>query len=601
MIFEPNDRILLTESFRAPVGYQLDYALATTYSLDLLALLGSVLHLSLFGNSSATNDLQNGVKLLEALRRSAERLTVFCQNTRIQIPNGPHALYGLLESTVVQVSAPRGGAFHPKIWVLRFLKTGEKPLLRIIVQSRNLTRDRSWDVALGIEGTPSGRHLRCNEGLYRLVAALPDLSPVTPIAMKKKVQDLADQLYCAEWQLPEGFDEVWFYSLGFENKAWRPSDSQRIAVVSPFISASALHQIVKSTSDPVLLLSRPEELNKLEANAGRLFATCCVIRETAESDDGEDSSQEAETLHGLHAKIYVAENGPSTTVTLGSANATRAALVDAVNIEMLVQLTGKKNKIGSINEIFSQDGLGKLLEMHQPEKPAEADEEVRLAEQRLEQARLAFASAGLRISCDGKDDAWRLKLIPGAAINAEGIKSVKAWPISLRPDLAVDAMQVFLKKEISLATCALADITSFVAFEMTAPPAPAPCRFVLNLPTDGLPEDRRSALVRRIVANKEGFLKYLLFLLADMDPDGFLNDSMTNKFKDVQRWRIGQQSAFSLLEDMTRALCREPERLDSIKLLIDDLMQTEEGTQMVDEQFLQLWKVYSAALDEIRR
>jgi hypothetical protein len=152
MMLEPNQRLLLTQAFRAPVGYQLDFAVATTYSLDLGTLLGSILHLSVLGNDGESTDLQNGFMLLEGLRRSAERLAVFCQNGQIYIPKIPHVLYGLLEPVVIPVTAPLGGAFHPKLWALQFLRPGEKPVLRVVVLSRNLTDDRSWDVALGIEG-----------------------------------------------------------------------------------------------------------------------------------------------------------------------------------------------------------------------------------------------------------------------------------------------------------------------------------------------------------------------------------------------------------------------------------------------------------------
>ena len=87
-------------------------------------------------------------------------------------------------------------------------------------------------------------------------------------------------------------------------------------------------------------------------------------------------------LRGLHAKVYISQNGWDTTITMGSANATKAALVDGVNVELLVGLTGKTSKVGGIDKIFSQDGFGKLLEPYQPGQPPAEDEAVRLAEMR---------------------------------------------------------------------------------------------------------------------------------------------------------------------------------------------------------------------------
>ena len=66
--------------------------------------------------------LQDGVALLESLRRTAGKLSIFCQQGRIVAPNLPHVLYGLLEPCVIEVNAPNGGVFHPKLWVLNWFE-----------------------------------------------------------------------------------------------------------------------------------------------------------------------------------------------------------------------------------------------------------------------------------------------------------------------------------------------------------------------------------------------------------------------------------------------------------------------------------------------
>lgn len=74
--------------------------------------------------------------------------------------------------------------------------------------------------------------------------------------------------------------------------------------------------------------------------------------ESAETEDGEDLSQESEILKGLHAKAYIGQNGWDTTITMGSANATTAALVDGRNVELLVALTGKTSKVGGRQDLL---------------------------------------------------------------------------------------------------------------------------------------------------------------------------------------------------------------------------------------------------------
>jgi hypothetical protein len=194
---------------------------------------------------------------------------------------------------------PLGGVFHPKLWVLRFYRPGDKPVLRAVVLSRNLTNDRSWDITLAVEGTPTGRERRSNEGLRALLSNLPDMNPDTPPALKAKVLELAAQLHSAEWQLPEGFDELRFTTLGFNGKGWSPQQSQRLAVISPFVSATALEKLSKSTREPVLLVSRSEELDMIGDSGRRSFHQCLALKDVAEAEDGEDVSEESEVLRGL--------------------------------------------------------------------------------------------------------------------------------------------------------------------------------------------------------------------------------------------------------------------------------------------------------------
>ena len=121
-MLDPADRTVLTEALRAPVGFRLDHVIATTYTLDLVALLTLP---SLFTLSSGDGITDSGcvdpIALLDALRRHTDRITVFCQAGRIAVPCRGQLLFGYLEPSVIQVKAPReGGVFHPKIAVIRY-------------------------------------------------------------------------------------------------------------------------------------------------------------------------------------------------------------------------------------------------------------------------------------------------------------------------------------------------------------------------------------------------------------------------------------------------------------------------------------------------
>jgi hypothetical protein len=325
------------------------------------------------------------------------------------------------------------------------------------------------------------------------------------------------------------------------------------------------------------------------------------VRDAAESEDGEDTTSQPGVLRGLHAKVYVSQHGWDTRITLGSANATKTALVDCRNVELLTELTGKRSKVGGIDDLLSPQGLGNVLEPYSPTGPLEDDEETVEALRLLENARMALSTAGLRLTCVGDKDFWQLTLLPSAAINLAGLSTVAAWPISLRSEHATDASALENGDPVVLSSCSLAAVTGFVAFEITAGRAPERCCFVLNLPVDGLPVDRRAAVVRTIVANREGFLRYLLFLLADFAQDGLPNDILLAVCGDGGSRGYSLQGALPLLEEMTRALSRDPVRLRSIRSLVEDLTATEEGRDMVPEDFLALWELYAKLLDEVKR
>lgn len=604
MMLEPNKRFLLTQAFRAPAGYHFHSGIATTYSLDLTTLLGATVHLSMFGDEGTGDEFRNGIALLEALRRTSARLTVYCQIGQIAVPRMAHVLYGLLEPMVAPVTAPLGGVFHPKLIVLRFEPTapGQSVLFRTLVMSRNLTYDRSWDVALAVEGSPTGRNRRDNEGLRDLVAALPMMAAVpVHVARRQQAESIAEEVHTVQWMLPDGFEALWFEALGLRPRRWRFPQSQRLAVISPFVSEEGLRALADSTSDAVALVSRPEELDKLAGSTRQLFQQNLVLREALESENGEDTPAGVSVLRGLHAKVYVANNGWDTNIFVGSANATKAAIVDCINVELLAGLTGKKSKVKGIDELLSAQGLGNALEPYSPGEPPVEEAEVVAARERLEEARGVLSKAALRISCHGEKDDWQLTILPPGPIPLRGISSMRAWPISLRPEHSVDAMALERGCQVALPACSLAAVTGFVAFELASEPAAEHCCFVLNLPVDGLPEERRAAVVRTIVANREGFLKYLLFLLADFEEDGLPNEVLlaVSGEESFRGYRL--QDALPLLEEMTRALSRDPARLRSIKSLIDDLNRTGDGDNLVPPEFMDLWRVYEDVLQEAER
>src|SRR6266498_3895741 len=117
-MLEPQRRRLIADVLRPPDGYALHRAIGTTFSLDLLALLAAPLSFVAYGwESSGEEETPSDLAaMLEALRRYADRITVFCQAGRITVPAPEQPLYMHLEGSVIEC-APARGLFHPKVWL----------------------------------------------------------------------------------------------------------------------------------------------------------------------------------------------------------------------------------------------------------------------------------------------------------------------------------------------------------------------------------------------------------------------------------------------------------------------------------------------------
>lgn len=601
----PHDRSLLTTALQPPPNHVFDGAVAMTFSLDLVTLLGVPLHLAQIASLDHREAMRDGVALLEAMRRVTRKLTVFCQEGRIAIPTQDQVLFSQLETVVVGVKARKlGGVFHPKVWVLRYVPTEEgAPIaLRLLVLSRNLTADRSWDVSLVLDGTVGTRPKASNKPLVELLRALPTLGRDVPEVATERVTTLAEQIRYADWDLPPGFDSVQFHALGLDNTRWRPPESRRLVVVSPFVTEVMLRELAKTTREPVALLARPEELDALEGHGGTSFPRRLILQDDAELESGEDPAEQPERLFGLHAKAYFARVGWDTHVIVGSANATTAAL-NGTNVEFLVELAGKSAATLEIDKWLGPEGAGSILtEYKAPTSVVTPDPGKVAAEAALEAARNTLTEAGLRLRCEGEGNTWRLILQATGPFTLPGIARLRVWPVSVAAPSEGDASALLRGEPVELPPCALASLTKLLAFELQAQDRQEQLRFVLNLPIEGLPATRDAALYRLIVANRESFVRWILLLLGEPDLASGLPLLGTGAGTWKHR-RFGVDDTVPLLEELTRAFCR-PEgdeerarRWESIASLVNQLLESPEGAEVLPPGFLPVWRTFQSALE----
>lgn len=600
----PHDRRLLLDALRPPEGYALDFAVGTTYSLDLVALLTAPLAFTMFDWQDAEGrPSADPLATLEALRRYSDRIAVFCQAGQTIVPKQHRVLFGYLENSVFEVSSlgPQM-SFHPKVWALRFTAPDAAVCYRLLCLSRNLTFDRSWDTALVLEGDLEDRKnaIAANHPLGDFFAALPELSKRTlPADTLKRVEQCAAEVRRVRFAPPDGFEEVRYWPLGIAGRTSWPFESwySRLLVVSPFLSATLLERVTGLTDDAVLV-SRIDSLQELEPEALSDFSEVLAMNPSADVEEsqtgaeGEDPEPATGALptSGLHAKLYIAEHGWDASVFTGSANATSAAF--GGNVEFVVELVGKKSRVGIDAFLKKTEGglsFADLLQPYTPGTDAVLDAAQKAADDLAESVRQQVCSLLLSAHVAPQGDLFDVTLTAdGKEITPPASVELHAWPITLAEHTAAS-----VSSASPLATfhgLSFAGLTAFFAFRVTAKAAgkTACLRFVLNVPLVGAPSDRRERILKSLLSTPEQVLRFLMFLLSEFGAEGGSLEAAGDAFEPGGapfHWGAG---GLPLFESLMKALDQSPSRLDQVAKLVDDLRAA--GENLLPQGFDEVWE-----------
>lgn len=607
------------EALRPPAGYELDRAVGTTFSLDLLALLTAPLSFTIFGweeeDGSPTGD---PLALFEGLRRYSDKISIYCQAGQIAVPTSSPLLLGYLEDSVIEVAPPTPDRiFHPKVWALRFVPEDGPVMYRLLVLSRNLSFDRSWDTVLVLEGEVSGRKRgnAANRPLGDFFAALPDLAVRdVPEHAREAVELVKQEIRRANFQLPAGFSNVRFWPLGLSRRnQWPFGDRvERLLCISPFIGKGLLGRLPGKSGG--VLVSRPEELDALDPDPVETFGQTYVLRQEAELEDeapeeeadevpGDASGrprtedEEGETLRGLHAKLYVADAGWNARIWTGSANATHAAF--SGNIEFMVELAGKKSFCGIDRVLGTSDdstGFKDLLQRYEPPtEPVKQDETRAMLENRADDVKRSLVGSSLSAAVTASNDGVvRYTVVLSAEENASVPEdvAVRCWPITLRHGQAVRVFDL-TSPSVAQFKLSLEAITPFFAFEVTATEGEASFsrRFVLSVPLSGAPENRREAIVEALLSDRGRVMRLILMLLAEGSPEERQISLLLGKSRTGESSSNGTGGVLSipLFEEIVRALWNNPRSLDRIESMLATLRRSERGAELIPEGLDQIW------------
>ncbi len=622
-MLDPNDRHHLLEILSPPPGYEVDRVVGTTFSLDLESCLAIPLAMVQFDWQDANGHLATDpLVLFEAWRRCNQKITLFCQEDRIAVPRPNQRLYAFLESVVIPVRAPRRGRFHPKIWIMRFVDSENSHTVRyrLICLSRNLTFDYSWDTALVLEGSLRRRRVQVSRNipLVRFIRALPKFA-VLPLseANQKALALLRDEIAYTDFEIPEPFEELRFWSQGLQGASWPfLKNCERILIMSPFAEPACLGRLSASGNKKVLI-SRRETLEHLGTETLETFGEALYLNPDSESpnevtgfesgaEDSEMEHSEARVvteLSGLHAKVFMAETKKRVHVYTGSANATNAAFNG--NIEFLVELIGPKSRAG-IDTFLGNSGdsltFRSLLVPYDRQLTATSqDPEQEMLEHELDRVRRLVAQAiwTARVTATDEPDHFKVLLEHGEPIQSESILNLVCWPVTLPQLAAQSVLGSSGRLEITLP---IESLTSFFGFalQIHCGSKTGNTRFVLNIILQGAPEERRQTMLRTMLSDFDKMHQLLALMLAD---DYTTRGIARSTIESHESSRAPEQaiSRHYLFESLLRTLDRDPDRLEQIAQLVQEVQMAEGGAKLLPEGFLEIWEPILRAHREFRR
>jgi hypothetical protein len=294
-------------------------------------------------------------------------------------------------------------------------------------------------------------------------------------------------------------------------------------------------------------------------------------------------------------------------VWTGSANATDAAFNG--NVEFLVELLGKKSRCG-IQAVLGppaagQTTFGSLLQAYTPTPTGDSpDGEQELLERQLEDTRRQVARARLIAEVSAGDDAlFRVQLLHRGdrRMLPENV-SAQCWPITLPEHKAV-GLALGGEPVALFDAVPFEGLTTFFALAVTATRGDrrAKSRFVLTLPLEGAPQDRRERLLRLLLRDRAQVMRLMLLLLAegndDISQELLTRSSAEGKDGDAPSGEWG----LPLFETMVRALDRNPASLDQLVRLVEDLRKTSDGDELLPDGFELIWQPLCAARERLRR
>jgi hypothetical protein len=560
-------------------GCKVDFAVGLTYSLNLEAMLTVPLA---FGD---LGELDNSVKLspaflLEGIRRSSDKIALFCNKGGIHVPSETRTVYSLLESSIFEVQDGNDifSNFHPKIWLVKEIDKDGDEWLKLSVMSRNLDFSTCLDICCSIRGhIERRRSLRGVEKHKPLKDMLLWLSEYAPKTKADKVCQLAEQLdYVDRFKLDmpfqtedternedEGYDffpfvygKEEFSTYGNYLKKYLPGD--RILVVSPFIDITTLSWLTSRKKDynyesrNSILITRKEYVTQ---EVFELFEQVWVPNDTMLDNTTANVD--------LHAKMYLTQrltgDDLGYTLYLGSANATVNAFNK--NVEFLLRLHYKRTTNDRIKELLEEiTSEHRFVVMDAPNPEASNTRPSNEKELALKRAVGCLRKAVIKTS--NKEGLYDIDL----SVRGKYDGDIQIRPLQCKGLWQPISNQVLFKE---LSTHLLSE---FYVIRIPSDDEKF-IELVAKVKTSGMPADRDESIYQSIVTKKEELLDYVAFMLSDRPSEFFFEQQMMKESKKYADGANSNTITMPLYEQLLKTASTNPEQITEVQKFIKKMKQ----------------------------
>ena len=593
-----NDRVDYGELLSADAYYELDKAVGLTYSLDMEALMGIPLCLGMHGEMT-TGQKNNPLYVLEAIRRTGKKLSIFCNAGCIIVPKTESRLYALLEDSIHEVRMPNyKNNFHPKLWILQYHNIHDGSLMiKIVTLSRNLTFDQSMDVAVDMEGFVGSKINPKNQPIADLLTFVSQFD-----SNKNRYKILIENIRRVEsFELLDCFDDYEFHPFGIYGKnengikriplsEHRKSpremfrDCYALFVVSPFLSESVIGDLLDDYSKnpesaPVkrCLITRDTSVTRriYDAFNRRGDDGVWTINPALSSNDAlEDGDTFGYVNRDVHAKIFFTDKyNESKKLYLGSLNASNNAFDH--NVEFLLELSYKPYHASyeSVRDDFlpvddEKNGCP-FVQMTGFDEIEKADEESKVD---FREAVYGVKSAEV-ISCEGS---FSIKVYCDHAFDG----------ITIRPFYVKTNIKT-LTEEVVFEGISLSNLSNMFILSKDGEDC------LIRLEVTGMPsEEREDAIFNDIISNRPMFMTYMRYLLDEDFYDSISFEELFSQSRDAGDNPEGYGFAVEpdIYERMLKAAAEYPERFDSMYEVVEKI-----DDEKIGEEFRQLLELFLKA------